>query len=448
MNEAVGREGVAPWIAELSGLAGDGQVLSDAQSLAAHTIDGLRPWAVVRPRTAAQVGEVLRWAFGRRLAVAPWGGGTKQGVGRPLARLDLVLKTDALNRVLELDEGNLTAEVEAGISLGDLQAQLAKRNLFLALDPLDGESATIGGIIATNASGPARLLYRTARDHVLGLQVALADGRHLRAGGKTMKDVAGYNLVKPLIGSLGTLGVIVGATVRLQPLPEAYTTVAARFRGVQPAAQMAMRVRGTTLAPTAMELVSETAWRAAGGGDFGGEGATLLIGVGGAREAVTRHDRDLTQLAEEAGALEVVAVGGDEMAAVWRRRQNVAAGLAAIASGLVRVKIGVPMSTLGAALAAAEAEGARRGLGVAYAGHAGNGIAQVFFVGAEASIIDAVLKLRELASGLGGYLILEVASPAAKRQIDPLPIRDDYALMRRIRESLNPADTLNPGKLF
>ena len=447
MSEAIGHEGVAEWVAELSGLAGTDQVLVDAPTLAAHAVDELTPRAVVRPRGEEQVGEVLRWAGARRLAVSPWGGGTKQGIGRPLSRLDLVLKTDALNRVLELDEGNLTAEVEAGVALGTLQAQLAQKRLFLGLDPLDGDAATIGGIIATNASGPKRLLYRTARDHVLGARVILADGRTLRTGGKTVKDVAGYNLVKPLMGSFGTLGVVVTATIRLQPMPEESALVVARFPGVQQAARLAMKVRGSVLIPTSMEVVSEGAWQVAGGGPLAGSAATLSIGVDGSREAVQRHERDLTALAQEGGAVQVATLRGMEMAAAARRRQKVAGALLAAAPGLARVKVGVPMSSLGVVLAAAEAEGAKGGLAVAYAGHAGNGIAQVFFIGAEAALKDAVLGLRQTANDLGGYLVLEIAPLAVKRQVDPLPSRDDYELMRRLRETLNPGEVLNPGKL-
>ncbi len=447
MSEAVGHEGVADWLVGLRGSLGEAQVADAPEAQVAHALDGHTPRAVVTPQSVEQLAEVLRLAGANRLAVTPWGGGTKQGLGRPLTRLDLVLKTGGLARILELDEGNLTAEVEAGMSLGALQAELAQRRLFFALDPLEGEQATLGGIIATNASGPKRLYYRTARDHVLGMRVALPDGRLLRTGGKTVKDVAGYNLTKPLIGSWGTAGVVVSATIRLQPAPEDSATVVAAFPAVAPAAALALKVRGTFLLPTAMELVSQGAWQVAGGGSLAGNGATLAFLLEGAREAVARHERDLTALAQGAGAVMVATLRGDDMAAAWRQRQRVAGALQAAFAGLARAKVGVPLSALGTILAVAESEGAKRGLGLAFAAHAGNGLAQVYFVGGEDVMRDALLSLRQAATNLGGYLLLETASLSLKQKVGVLPARDDYDIMRQLKASLNPGDSLNPGKL-
>ncbi|MHB1134704.1 MAG: FAD-binding oxidoreductase [Chloroflexota bacterium] len=448
MSEVTGQVDVVFPVAELAALVGEARLATSDEALNAHLIDGLRPRAVVTPGSAAEVGQVLAWATARSLAVSPWGGGTKQGLGRPLRRLDLVLKTSGLARILDLDEGNLTAEVEAGVPLGVLRAELAARGLFLALDPLDGDGATIGGIIACNASGPRRLLYRTARDHVLGLDVVLADGRMLHAGGKTVKDVAGYNLVKPLIGSLGTLGVIVAATVRLQPGPESVSALVARFADLEAVQRFALAVRATQLLPAALEVVSENAWALAGGGSLLGAGAVVLCGLEGAREAVARHERDLATLAQSCQATAVSISRDAEAAAVWASRQQVAAALAAAVPGLARARVGVPLAVLGEALRVAEREAARRGLGVAYAGHAGNGLAQVNFTGADAPLAEALLGLRQSVERLGGYLLLEIAPSAVKARVEPLPARDDYALMQRIRESLNPGDVLNPGKLF
>jgi len=140
------------WLADLIELAGEARVSTKPAELAAHTVDGLRPWALVRPGTAAEVGQVLAWASARGLAVTPFGGGTKQGLGQPLTRLDLVVETTGLARVLEVDQGNLTATVEAGVTNGALQADLLPRRLRLALDPLEGDSATL---VASSRPTPA-----------------------------------------------------------------------------------------------------------------------------------------------------------------------------------------------------------------------------------------------------------------------------------------------------
>ena len=141
----------------------------------------------------------------------------------------LVLGTSRLNATVEVDAGNQTVTVQAGKPLSDLQRELAEHRLFLPLDPLDSDRATIGGTLATNSSGPSRLLYRTARDWLLGIRVVSPTGETLRIGGKTIKDVAGYDIKKLYMGSWGTLGAITQATVRLLPLPEASTTVAMTF---------------------------------------------------------------------------------------------------------------------------------------------------------------------------------------------------------------------------
>ena len=439
---------------ELARILGDAQVDADDEALTRHTVDELKPLAVARPRSARELADVLRWSYERGLAVSPWGGGTKQGIGRPLSRLDVVVCTGGLRALVEIDEGNLTAEVEAGLAIDELQSHLAAKGLFFALDPLEGGEATLGGIIATNASGPRRLLYRTARDQVLGLLLVLPDGRVLRTGGKTVKDVAGYNLTRPLIGSWGTLGVIAGATLRLLPIPEGSATVLARFGDVGSACRLAMRVRGSELLPAAIEVLSGNAWSAVAQDRRVGEETgrpCLLFGLEGHSEQVERMQRQIGTMAREEGATAVDLYTADEAVRLWGGRRRVSSALTATGDQVVRLKAAVPMASLGGLLAAAEDLAARFALDVAYAGHAGNGLAQVFLApragaGGEA-VPTTIARLREVASHMGGHVIIEVAPSVVRRTMDPFPPRDDYALMRAIRQSLNPKDTLNPGKV-
>jgi len=438
----------------LAGIVGAQQVDASAEALAAHRVDGLTPRAVVSPRSPSELAQVVGWATKQGLALTPWGGGTKQGIGRPVSKLDLVVKTGGVGAIREVDEGNLTAEVEGGLTIGALQAHLAAKRLFFPLDPVEGPAATIGGIIASNASGPWRLLYRTARDQVLGMQVVLPSGEVLHTGGKTVKDVAGYNLTKPLIGSWGTLGIIIQATIRLLPMAEATAALVTRFADVEAAAGFAMAVRGSYLLPLAMELVSDSAWQAAAAGSFAGTGpgeAWLLFALAGHREPVARMLGDLQTMAGKAGALEASGHEAEDAPAVWQRRRQVSAAVLAGAPAGLRLKVSVPMAGLGRTLAATGEVASRQGLGVAYAAHAGNGVGQVFLLPGESTpqeaLVAAVARLRELAAAQGGFLVVEVAPAWLKQQIDPLPARDDYAIMAAIRQSLSPANSLNPGKL-
>ena len=219
-------------------------------------IDGVRPRFVVEPGSVEEVSALLRLAHRAGLAVAPRGGGTKLGWGATPRRLDLILSTARLNHVLEHAAGDLVLRAEAGVTLEALQAAVGKAGQRLALDP-PGAGATLGGIVAANPSGPLRLRYGTVRDLLIGVTVVLADGTVAKAGGKVVKNVAGYDLCKLFTGSLGTLGVVVETIWRLHPLPAARRTVAVALTSPQAAGaavQALLHTPGSPLVLDALEL--------------------------------------------------------------------------------------------------------------------------------------------------------------------------------------------------
>src|SRR3990172_741034 len=171
----------------------------------AFAVDGLTPQAAVAPASYEQAAEVMRYAHAEGLAVIPWGGGTHIHVGNLPRRYDIALSLSRLNAVVEHEPADLTTTVQAGMTLSELQGRLGAAGQLLPLDPPGGERATIGGILATNASGPWRHAFGGARDMTIGLRVVTAEGRITRAGGRVVKNVAGYDLCKLYIGSLGTL---------------------------------------------------------------------------------------------------------------------------------------------------------------------------------------------------------------------------------------------------
>lgn len=189
---------------------------------------GIEPATVAAPTTQDEIAAIVAQADAAGQAVIPWGGGTAQDYGYPPRRADVLLDLSTFNRILAHEPGDLTVTVEAGATLADVQAILAKENQFLPLDPPYADRATMGGIIATDACGPSRVGYGSVRDWLIGLTVVDPQGRVVKGGGKVVKNVTGYDLPKLHVGALGTLGVIVEATFKVAPKPE--TTRALLFR--------------------------------------------------------------------------------------------------------------------------------------------------------------------------------------------------------------------------
>src|SRR5439155_1532151 len=208
-----------PLLDKLRAIVGPAHVLAGVE-LSPFVIEGRTPEAAVLPGSVDEVAAVIVQAAEAGVPVVPWGGGSAIGVGVPAARAGLVLLLTRLAALVEQGPGDLTATAQAGITVAALQAALRARGQWLSLDPPDVARATLGGVLAANASGPRRHLYGTARDVLIGVTVVTADGSVVRGGGKVVKNVAGYDLPKLFVGSFGTLGVIVEATVKLRPVPD------------------------------------------------------------------------------------------------------------------------------------------------------------------------------------------------------------------------------------
>src|SRR6266702_3703543 len=221
------------------------QVSSAVDTLRNYTVDGLLPRLVVTPTAVEEVAHIVALTAQHGLSLLPRGGGSRMSVGGLPERIDVLLETNKLTQLLEHEAPDLTCHVQAGLTLAALQAQLATKGQRLALDPADAQQATIGGLLASNASGPKRLRYGTARDLVIGLHVVQATGEIARSGGNVVKNVAGYDLNKLYIGSLGTLGIIVKANFKLQPLPANERTLLLTFTKAADAMQTVIALLGS-----------------------------------------------------------------------------------------------------------------------------------------------------------------------------------------------------------
>ncbi len=432
----------------LSATVGPANVLRGVD-LSPYAVEGRTPEAAVFPGSLDEVAAVIAIAAEREVPVNPWGGGTAASVGMPALRAGLVLGLRRLDRLVEHEPGDLTVTVEAGMTVSALQAALRDRGQWLSLDPPEAERATIGGVLAANASGPRRHLYGTARDLLIGVTVVTADAAVVKGGGKVVKNVAGYDLPKLFIGSYGTLGVIVEATLKLRPAPDTERLVAVRFDRLKDAGAAIRALMSSDLIPNAVELLDATAAAALGSGATGGApglGAVLVVGFDGLAEQVEWQCAELARLAAQHGAGDVAPLAPE----VWPRLAVAARAAVPVATAVMRFAV---LPTQVAELMEHGADVARaRGLQTAWASHAGVGVvtASIFAERAlrePAPVVAALTAWREMARAGGGHATLDWAPLAVKSQV---AVWDDLGaagrLMQRIKAQLDPKGLLNPGR--
>jgi len=399
----------------------------------AAAIDGVASDNRVTPSTREDLAEALHAADSRGQAVAPMGGGTQLDLGMPPTRLDLIIETTRLDKVVEYEPADLTVTVEAGLPFAELQKRLAEQGQFLALDPPATPGATLGGLMATNASGPLRFGYGTARDLVIGTRVANPDGTVTHAGGRVVKNVAGYDLNKLYIGSLGTLGIIVELSFKLAPIPPATNTIVGQFADVTAARAIINAIVQSPLSPMAIELVGPRAASAAALP----EAMLVVFRVGGYPQAVERQVRDLSALVTQHGGQRV-----DTSDTVW---DDLTGMRIAAQSRDVVVKAAVPLvestrvvEILERRLAAFDP--------VVWA-HAGNGVAYAACHAPSDSTVLRDLRAEVAALGANASLVIQRCPTSLKRAVDvwgdPL---SSVALMRALKAKLDPNNTLNPGR--
>jgi glycolate oxidase FAD binding subunit len=391
---------------------------------AADAVDGMQPSGVIAPGTAQEVAQMLRYCSAAGLTVIPRGGGTKLWLGNRPQKTDFILSTERLNRLIEHAWGDMTATVEAGCTIDNFQRILKEHGQRLAADPMRPEAATVGGLLATAESGTLRIRYGAIRDLVLGLEMALPDGSVIKAGGKVVKNVAGYDLTKLTIGSLGTLGVITRAVFRLHPIPVATATYSTWLPTASEAARLVLAILDSTLVYTGLQVRTQRADQFAVDVRFEGIPESLedqfakLGQVGGGRP-LQRADK------------------------VWMERHNlfVAASSSVIAKcSVLPAQIGSLCETVFRQAEPAEV--------AAMVVAQGTGVAEVRLDATSLQSLMRVLnKLRQELDHLQGTVIVERCPVAMKQGLDVWGARKDVLpLMHRIKEKFDPARTLNPGR--
>lgn len=427
-----------PLLDRLRRLVGAAHVRAGVE-LSPYVVEGCTPEAAVFPGSVEEVAAVVRLAGEAGTPLLAWGGGTAMTVGTPPARAGVVLGLGRLNRLLEHEPGDLTATAECGLTFGALQAALAGRDQWLSLDPADAERATLGGVLATNASGPRRHLYGTPRDLLIGATVVAADGAVVRGGGKVVKNVAGYDLPKLFVGSWGTLGVLVEATVKLRPRAPAERLLAVRFDRLKDAAASARALVSSDLIPNAVELLD------AGGAGGQGLGAspTLVVGFDGLPEQVDWQAAELRALVQPLGGHDAAELEPSAWARLAVGARAAVAAPAAVMAFAVLPALAAELMEQGAAAAR------QRGLASMWSAHAGVGaVTGVLAPNGDPEATTAALdEWRAHARAGGGHATLEWAPLAVKSRVrvwdDPGPAA---RVMRRIKERLDPGNLLSPGR--
>jgi glycolate oxidase FAD binding subunit len=421
----------------LESIVGRHAVQEDADVLSAHAVDGMVPSVRVAPQDATQIGEVLKLCAEERAAVVPWGGGTSIGLGNRPSRVDLVLSLEKLDALVEHDDANLTATVQAGMRLASFQQVLARQHQFLALDPPRPAEATIGGVVAANTNGPRRMHYGGVRDQVIGMRSVLATGEQVKFGGKVVKNVAGYDMCKLFTGSLGTLGVITEVTFRMAPVPErSVSAVAVGTR--EHALEMTEKLQASQLLPSAVTLINARAAAELTTGPGTRDQRPpyqLLVWVEGFAEAVERHLKELRAEANTAG-MSASTVEGLQHHALWKSICDFGT-----AAPQTLFRLTLPVGAIREAVSSIDDWSP----GSQIVAHIGSGT--IWILAAEENSADWFTRLSMLATPFGGHAIIARASPRVKEAVDvwgsPPP---GLSIMADIKRQFDPTGILNPGR--
>jgi D-lactate dehydrogenase (cytochrome) len=449
-------------VAALRGLVSEPERVTDdeavtrshGQDISHHT--PRPPDAVVFPASRKEVETILRWANEERVPVVPYGSGTSvEGHVIPVHG-GITLDLSRMNGILEVRPEDLLARIQAGVTRLQLEERLRESGLFFPVDP--GADATIGGMVATNASGTNAVRYGTMRDNTLGLEVVLADGTVVETGGAAPKSSAGYDLTRLFVGSEGTLGVVTEVLLRVRALPEFVVAGRAVFTDLDAAVRTATRLVQTGTAVARVELVDEITVRAVNayvGTDYA-VGPTLFLELGGT-EATVRHELERAEtLAREEGCV-AFDTGSDEgeRARLWHARHNAAFAVMATEPGkkLMSTDVCVPISALPEAIRQAREVAEAAGVACAILGHVGDGNYHTVFMvdPADAAEIERAERINgeivRHALELGGTCTGEHGIGLGKRAY----LREERGaavdVMRAIKRTLDPHGILNPGKV-
>jgi len=446
----------------LESVVGGAHLLTNT-AVAEYVIDGVLPAMVVLPTDEVQIAEVLRLASEYQATVFPCGGGSHTWLGQTPSRVDLVLSMQHLQRQLAYEPADLTITAQAGMRFVELQRMLGDRGQFLALDPAVTATTTLGGVVATNVSGPRRFLYGTARDVLLGVAVMTIDGKRTKAGGRVVKNVTGYDLNKLYIGSLGTLAIIVELTCKLHPLPPGELTLGIGCAHQADLAPMLQTLLQLPLHLNSLELLNAAACETLtthAGLPLVATAYMLIARVEGTPGVTQSQAQRLTEALHHlplTRPASVYAWSAVEQERLWSSlgALTYSAPNPDAAPDCMVVKISLLLSALPAFCQDVQETAVHFDTPWSLVAHAGSGIAYVRIPvpHPEAPDVERLLTylqaLERCVARCQGRRVVARAPVAVKQQCQVWgPPGDDVALMRAIKTSFDPQHRLNPGRFL
>ena len=426
------------------------------ERLVDFAVDGITPQGVLRPKDRQATSEIMGWASSQRITVFPRGGGTQLALGNVPQEVGLVLDLSQQSRMLDYQPADLTATVEAGITLGQLQQELAEGGKFLSIEAPMAEAATIGGILAANTSGPLRYCYRQPRDWLIGISVVGSDGTETKAGGKVVKNVTGYDLNKLYTGSMGTLGVIVEATFKLSPSPTAHGAIVARFPGTSQAIAASTKLLRKLFRPQGIQVIDGQAAQHLNieHGMLATPGASEALAFAffsGRPKAVQRQLEDSTKLLMEIGSTEVTTLHEAQGQSLTKSVCDL--GWSPDTQPYLSIKANLPPSVLSAVIDQCLQE-SPLGLPPGVLADPGFGQVRLFWWAGSVSdwlddgaVLQAILKIRGIVREAGGNTLVEFCPLTLKKQIDVWGGQPGgMEVMHRLKQKFDPLGIMSPGR--
>ena len=414
-----------------------------------HEIEGIRPRYEARPDDVAGIADALQFADRGELAVVTWGGGTRIGLGNIPTGYDMALDMTGLDRIVAHTSGDLTATVEAGITIAALQEVLGHHGQFLAVDPPLPDRATLGGTLAVGASGPLKWQFGSIRDTVIGMKVVQADGTITKSGGQVVKNVSGFDMARLHIGALGTLGVIAEVSLKLTPRPAGEATVLAGFDQPGPCIDAALGLFRSGLMPLALAVFDAQADRRMGTRGSSNAGAQgewrLAVRLGGRARTLDRQVKESRAAVGSAGADVLEA---DDAAPLWRALGDF--GWDRATRPMLGFRANVTPSGVGPLIEEIQGIDRTDGLDPAIVAHPAHGTVLASWLGdgrVREPIPGILERMRNLASQAGGHIVVEQAPLIARAGIDVWGgIGGPEQVARGLKSQYDPKGILNPGR--
>lgn len=451
--------------AKLRAIVGEAHYRDDKEALVAHSYDGTPmlqslPDGVIYPSSTQEVSDIMNVLHENRIPVVSRGSGSNLCGGTVPVQGGIVMVMHRMNRILDTDLENLTVTVQPGLITADLITHVESLGLFYPPDPSSMRISTIGGNIAECSGGLRGLKYGTTKDYVIGLEAVLADGRILRTGGKLMKDVAGYDLTKLLVGSEGTLAIVTEAILKLIPPPKAKKTMLAMYRDLYGAARTVSRIIESRIIPATLEFMDNPTIRVVD--DFAKLGlprdmeAILLIEQDGDPETVERDIERIREICESEAADRVEVAGSREEAEkLLTARRSAFTALARLRPTTILEDATVPRSRIADMVLRINEIAAKYNVTIATFGHAGDGnLHPTATTDARDKeevhrVEEAFAEIFEASIELGGTITGEhgvglVKAPYLEWKAGEAGIE----VMRGIKAAFDPHGLLNPGKMF